>query len=225
MRQKNPQNILLFLTANTNNSQNIDKKEYRAGTGNVIVLDKQKEVEEAAIDLTAKEGDFTVEFIPHDIKMTHDKKQVWVTANASQEQLQAMSKALVEKTKRDVHVMMATDQIVVIDTNTDKIISRIQIGVGLGLADLIIGKDSKYAYVAAEEGNAIYKVNTSTHKVDLIQLPPESKPHQLALSTDGTKLYARNQANSNVYFISTRTNEVRNQEGIEETKSLNWSGH
>lgn len=218
-------NSSLILNKYVDNFQDTDKKEYRAGTGKVVVVDIEKNQEITSIDLSAMEESFIIKFYPHDITMTDDKKQVWVTASAQQEQIQAITKELVEKTKRDQHVMMATDQIIVIDTTTDKIINRIPIGVRLDLADLIITPDNRYAYVTAEAGNAIYKIDTSTHKVDLIQLPPESKPHQLAFATDGTKLYARNSANKNTFLISIKTNEIKSQEDGEDIRSLNWSQH
>jgi DNA-binding beta-propeller fold protein YncE len=207
----------------TNNSQNLNK-EYLVTEGKVTVLERQSKKEINAIDLSAKEEDFLIKFYPHDIAGVNDKKQVWVTASASQEEIQSMSKELVEKTKQDQHVMMATDQVIVIDTATDKIVKRIPIGVSLGLADIIIAPDNRNAYVTVE-ANAVYKVNMDTHKVELIQLPPESKPHQLALSADGTKLYTRNQANNNVFLISKKTNEVEKQENMDETKNLKWSSH
>lgn len=215
-----------FSTSNlqTNNTQNLDK-EYQLTEGKLTVLERQNKKEIATIDLSAKEEDFIIKFYPHDVTRVDDKKQVWVTASASQEEIQAMSKELVEKTKRDQHVMMATDQVIVIDTIADKIVKRIPIGVGLELADIIIASDNKNAYVTAEKANALYKVNRDTFKVDLIQLPPESKPHQLALSALGTELYAKNQLNGSVYLISTKTYEVKIQENTEKIKNLNWSGH
>jgi DNA-binding beta-propeller fold protein YncE len=208
----------------TNNIENLNK-EYQAGVGKVIVLGTQDKKEITAIDLSAKEGDFVVEFTPHNVAMADDKTALWVTASASQEQIQAMSKELVEKTKRDQHVMMATDQVISINTVTDKITKRVPIGVSLNLSDLILTQDGKNVYVTAERVNAIYRIDTSNYKVHLIQLPPESKPHQLALSADGTKLYVRSQTNNNVLLISTRANEVKNQADTEELKNLKWSGH
>ncbi|OGH20768.1 MAG: hypothetical protein A3D74_05590 [Candidatus Levybacteria bacterium RIFCSPHIGHO2_02_FULL_37_13] len=218
----------VFIWQKTNSTfvnQNTDNKEYRVGADKVIVFDTQNKKEITTIDLSAKEGDFLIKFTPHDVTITDGKKQIWITASASNEEIQAMSKKLVEKTKRDQHVMMATDQVISINPTTDKIAKRVPIGVSLDLADIILTPDGKYAYVSAETGNAIYKINTSTFKVQLIQLPSESKPHQLALSTDGAELYARNQADSNIYLISTKTNEVKNQEDTEETSNLNWSSH
>lgn len=206
------------------NSQNIEKKDYRVEEGIVIVLGRQNRKEITAIDLSAKEGDFLIKFYPHDITRVDGKNQIWVTASASQEEIQAMTKELVEKTQRDAHIMMATDQIIIIDTATDKIVKRIPIGVSLGLADIIIAPDNRNAYITVET-NAVYKVNINTHKVELIQLPPESKPHQIALSALGTELYTKNQVNGSVYLISTKTNEVTTQEDTEEIKNLKWSSH
>lgn len=208
-----------------NNSQSTDKKLYKASTEKVIVLRTQDKKEITAIDLSAKEGDFLIKFYPHDLIGVDNKKQIWVTASASQGEIQAISKKLVEKTKRDEHVMMTTDQIIVIDVVTDKIVKRIPIGVSLGLADIIIAPDNRNAYVTTERANAIYKVNIDTHKVNLIQLPPESNPHQLAFSSLGTELYARNEANGSVFLISTKTNEFKNQVDNEKTKNLKWSNH
>lgn len=199
----------------------LEEKEYKTGTETVIVVDTLKNKETAAIDLSAKEGDFTIAFNPHDITIIPNKEQVWVTATAPEEQFSALHREAAEH----IHVMVPSDQVLVINTETSKITKRINVGMQLGLADLILTPDGKQVFVAAEKGNAIYKINTSTYKVDLIQLPPESTPHQLALSVDGTKLYARNKANNKLYFISTKTGAVKNQEATEETRNLNWSGH
>lgn len=207
----------------TNNTQNLDK-EYQLSEGKITVLDRQSKKEIVEIDLAAKERDFLIKFYPHDITRVDDKNQIWVTASASQEEIQAMTTELVEKTQRDEHVMMATDQVIVVDTATDKIVKRIPIGVSLGLGDIIIAPDNRSAYVTVE-ANAVYKVSIDTHKVELIQLPPESKPHKLALSALGTELYTKNQVNGSVYLISTKTNEVKKQEDTEEIKSLKWSSH
>ncbi|QQS38791.1 hypothetical protein IPM62_05425 [Candidatus Woesebacteria bacterium] len=204
-----------------NNSQNIEKKEYKVREGKVIVLGRQNKKEITAIDLSAKEGEFTIKFTPHNITLIPDKKQIWLTATAPEEQFQAISKESLEH----IHLLMTSDQIFVVDTQTHNVAKRLNIGMQLGLTDLIISPDGKYAYTSAETGNAIYKINTSTYKVDLIQLPPESKPHQLALSAEGTKLYARNQTNNKMFLISISTNEVKNQNNNEETKSLRWSSH
>lgn len=207
----------------SNQTRNTDNKGYRAVENKIIVFDKQNKRELSAIDLSAKEGDFTIKFFPHDITMTPDKKYVWVTVTASQEQLQEMNNALLENAEGDHHIMMATDQIIVINAVTDKIVKRIQIGVNLGLTDLIFTTDAKYAYIAAETGNAIYKVNTISYKVELIQLPPASSPHELALSNDESKLYTRNATKSKTFLVATKTNEVilmRDRNGV---NNLNWS--
>lgn len=206
-----------------NNTQNLDK-EYQLAEGKITILDRHNKKEIATIDLAAKEGDFLIKFYPHDITTVDDKNQIWITVSASQEEIQTITKELVEKTQRDQHVMMATDQVIVIDKTLDKIVKRIPIGVSLGLADIIIAPDNRNAYVTVE-ASAVYKVNIDTHKVELIQLPPESKPHQLALSASGAELYTKNQVNGSVYLISTKTNEVKNLKDTEEIKNLRWSSH
>jgi len=204
-------------------NQNSNNKDYRLGSDKIIVFDTQDNREITTIDLSAKEGNFTIPFNPHDVILSPDKKNVWVTITAPQKQIQLMNKALVEKTEGDHHIMMATDQIAIINAVTDKIVRRIQIGVSLDVADLIFTPDSKSLYVAAETGNAIYKIDTKTFKVtDLIQLPPESNPHQLTISADDTKLYARNAAKNKTFLINTKTNAIQKSN---ETKALPWSSH
>lgn len=207
-----------------NAAKEIDKKKYQVKIGKVVVFDVYKNKEIGSVDISAKEENFNIEFNPHDIEIAPDKKSVWVSATASENQLNLLRKDLEQKSEGDRHIMTATDQIIVIDTTTDKIQKKIPIGVSLSLADLVISPDGKYVYVASEAGNAIYKVNMNTYKVDLIQMPPESKPHQLALSIDGTKLYTRNSVDNNTFLISTKTNEIKNIKD-EDARNLNWSMH
>lgn len=196
-------------------------KEYRPGVEKIHVINRHNKQEIAAIDLSVKEGDFTITFNPHHIVSSIDKKNIWVTASAPEEQYSTINR----EAKEHIHVMLPSDQIIVINSETNKITKRINIGTQLNLADLVFTPDGKQIFVAAEKGNAIYTVDTNTYKVNLIQLPTDSNPHQLALTRDGTKLYSKDNTNSKMFLIATRTKEVKNQTVTEEINNLTWSKH
>ena len=214
-----------MLWAKTNLSatnQDFLQKEYNAEKGYVVVVDEKGKRKLTRIDLSAKEDDFIIQFTPHQIRTFSDSNKVWLTASASEKQLSAINK----NSKEHLHLLTATDQVIVIDPKTNKITKRIPIGVRLGLSDFVFAPDGKFFYIAAEMGNAIYKVNTTTFKVeDLIQLPPESKPHQLAVSMDGKQLFMRDQKHAKLYRVLISTNKVEEVEDAEIAKNLNWSKH
>lgn len=196
---------------------------YEAGKNNVSVFDTTAKKEVTSIDLSAKEENITIELSPHDIQTTPNKQYVWVTASASQDQLSALHK----NAKEHTHLMMTSDQVIVIDPNTNKIKERIQMGNNIRLSDIVLTSDDKYAYITAEAGNAIYKINTQSYKVDMIQLPPESSPHAIALSEDATKLYTKDSTNNFIYTIATKNNKVISKTPVKETSTvpISWSNH
>ncbi len=203
---------------------NSEELVFKAVGNQVIIEDAKTNKEITSISLSSKEENITVELSPHDIQMAPSKQYVWVTASASQDQLSAFHR----NAKEHLHLMMTSDQVLVIDLSTNTVKERIQMGNNIHLGDLVFTPDNKSAYIAAETGNAIYKINTSNYKVEqMIQLQPESLPHEVALSKDATKLYTRNSKDSDIYVIATNTNKVISK--IKKNENLNeiisWSTH
>ncbi len=215
-----------FITVGQNTASlfmlNEKQLDYKAGKNNVIVVDtKQQQI--TSIDLSAKEGYTTVELSPHDIQTMSNNQFVWVTASASQDQLSALHK----NTKDHTHLMMTSDQLIIIDTNTNTIKERLQMGNNIRLSDIVLTPDDKYAYVSAESGNAIYKIDTNSYKIEMIELPPETRPHAIALSDDSTKLYTKNSTNSFIFTITTKNNKVNSKVSVKESSNIpiSWSNH
>ncbi len=215
--------ISLFIFSYTLES-NSEKYIFKTGKSRIIVEDANTNKEITSISLSSTEENITVELSPHDIQMTPSKKYVWVTASASQDQLSALHK----NAKEHLHLMMTSDQVLVIDLSTNTVKKRLQMGNNIHLSDLVFTPDNKYTYIAAEKGNAIYKINTSNYTVEqMIQLPPESLPHEMALSEDTESLYTRNSAGSNIFVISTKNDKLISKMKANDAlvKSINWSTH
>lgn len=206
------------LNQQSNNPQNLEK-EYRIAEGKVFVLEKQSKKEITTIDLSTKEGDFTINYTPHFTKLAKDKKFLWLTASAPKKQFASIEKRVEDHT----HLLAVSDQVIVIDTETNKIIKKIGIGMQLGVRDLIFTPDENTVYIAAETGMSVYKINTSNYKVDLIQLPIESFPHQLSISYDGKKIYAKSKDNKKVFLIEN--DKVIESNDNEVNNNLSWSKH
>jgi YVTN family beta-propeller protein len=158
-----------------------------------IVSEKQRKVIRK-IDLTLEVGEEKVAYMPHNVEVAPDNKSVWITANAMD--MDSHKTSFLEIPKAHAHgddseeEMNASDQVIVIDPLTDKIVRRIDIGPGLHLAHVSLTPDSKYAIVTAQEGGIIYRINAQDYKIEKeTKTEPGAEPHGLRISPDGKTAY------------------------------------
>lgn len=197
---------------------------YKAEDNKIIVFDSRFNRELTSIDLTAKEGEFRIPLSPHVVQIAPNGQNIWVTASASQDQLSALHK----NTKDHTHLLMTSDQVIIIDPTTKKIKERLQMGNNISISDIVFTQDSKFAYISAKSGNALYKINASTFKIDqMIELPPQTLPHEVAISTDNKKVYTKSSETNDIFVISTMTNKIISKMNSKDplVKDIQWSNH
>lgn len=148
----------------------------------------------------------SLSFTAHNVQVSPDGKTVWVTANAGvhdehDEEKNSTSDENMESTMQDMGMpkmtehadvsesMTQSDEVIVIDRETDSIIKRIPLAPKAHLAHVVLAPDGKYAYVTAQEGNAIYKIDTATYVIKKIDLPLNSGPHGFRIDSTGKKAY------------------------------------
>ena len=107
--------------------------------------------------------------MPHNVQVAPDGETVWVTVNAMHE---------------------GEDQLVVISTETDKILSSVALGSDLHLAHVVLSPDSQWAYATSQESDALFIVDADDYSLErTIPLPEDAEPHGLRLSPDGKMAY------------------------------------
>lgn len=160
------------------------------GEGAVGVIDGNKNKLVKTISLT-DERTGTM-YMPHNVQVSSDGSVVWVTANAMDER-EHQSFRFIEKAQADEgHEDSETesDQLVVIDPETDMIVRRIPIGIGQHLAHVVQSSADSAVFVAAQETDMIYVVDAdSMTLIRSIELPAGSGPHGMRVSPDNMTLY------------------------------------
>ncbi|MBM3202435.1 YncE family protein [Candidatus Woesearchaeota archaeon] len=164
------------------------------GEGKIAVFDTATRSLLRHIDLAYERHGMVMSVSPHNIQVAPDGKTVWVTANGSHGDHGGKPAATGHEEDGDGphgRVMEApTDEVLVIDPETDAIIRRIPIGQALHLAHVVLTPDSSTAYVTAQNENAIYTLDARHYTVTgKIQAPTGSQPHGLRVAPDGSKAY------------------------------------
>ena len=164
------------------------------GAGDIVAVDPKNKKIKNRIVLYRYEGGKKINYMPHNVQVAPDKKTVWVTANAVAEN---------KHTQHSLRFIPAThahathhkdrdpsDEVIVIDPKTEKIIKRLPLGSDLHLAHIDLTPNSSYALVASQKKNEIYKINTRTMSLaNTIKLDDDAEPHGLRLSMDGKRAY------------------------------------
>lgn len=183
------------------------------GEGKIAVIDTQNKVVVKRIDLSSNGNMGEVSFMPHNVQVAPNGKTVWVTANAMEEMSHAQNslfsipKAYADEGDENA---MTEDEAIVIDPRTDAIIKRIPLGLGLHLSHVALTPDSKYAIVASQEKNLVYKINTITYAIEKqVTLAENSGPHGLRISPDGKTAYIAMLSGKNMGVLDIATLAVR----------------
>ena len=168
---------------------NPDTKLYVAieGEGKIAVIDTAKNKVLRNIDLSKDHDGGKLAYAPHNVQVAPDGKSVWVTANAGSHMEHS---SIVPVAHAHGEAGSGPDEVIVINTKNDRIESRIQIGMGVHLAHVVLTPDSKTAYVTAQKEGVVYKINAESYAIEKkITAPPGSEPHGLRISTDGQSAY------------------------------------
>lgn len=181
--------VTAFLFFNKNkteifNSSNftIQDKIYVAaeGAGQIDVVSMKSNAVINKIDIYSEAHGVKTPLMPHNVQVAPDNKSIWVTANFM-------------NMGGDADIMegmIMSDEIIVIDPLRDEIIKRIEMGVGLHLAHIVLTSDSKYAIAVAQTKGAIYKIDAKTYEVvGEINTREGDGPHGLRISPDGKIAY------------------------------------
>ncbi len=134
--------------------------------GSISIIDLKDSLKTTSIDLIDSSGN---NFLPHNVQAAPDGKSVWVTAENS----------------------IKTNQLIVIDPNTDTIRQRVQLGKNLHLAHVVLDDESKNVFVTAEETNEVIQLDAATYQVvRKFDLGAGYTPHGLRYPHD--QLYVAN---------------------------------
>lgn len=161
--------------------------------GEIAVLSAKDRSVIRKIDLSAEIGGMKIGFMPHNVQVAPDNKSVWVTANAVVEMkmsFRVLPRAEADTGHGEEQGIKISDQIIVIDPLTDKIIKRIEIGSESHLSHISLTSDSNYAITASQAKGIVYKINTKTYEVEKeINTKKGGEPHGLRISPDGKTAY------------------------------------
>ena len=98
-----------------------------------------------------------------------------------------------------------TNNVSVIDTGTDTLVTNITVGpTPYGIA---IAPSSRRLYVTNQGSNSVSVIRTATNRV-VANISVGSSPIAVAVTPDGTRAYVVNQVSNNVSVIDTATNTV-----------------
>ncbi|MBD8498384.1 YncE family protein [Paenibacillus arenosi] len=106
-----------------------------------------------------------------------------------------------------VFVCLNTNNVVVIDTATDSIITTINLSPSTGVFDIAITPDGTKAYVSASTTNEIRVINTITNALmNNATIPLGNGPRSIAITPDGTKAYITTFSENIVHVFDLKTN-------------------
>lgn len=181
----------------------VSEKVYIAveGESRIAVLDPATQTVTNTIDLSERMDGVIHEFSPHNVQVAPDGKSVWVTANYGQ--------GGHDDDGGHGHEAEVSDQVIMIDPNTDTILKRIPIALNAHLAHIVVTKDGSFAYATGQEKGIVYKIDTRSFEIsEEIEAPRGSEPHGLRLSPDGTSAYIALLQGKGLGILDLNTNDL-----------------
>ncbi len=186
------------------------------GDGFIAVVDPIKQKVISKISLAVEHDGGILPYAPHNVQVAPDMRSVWVTANSGSHQGHA-SRVVPEANAHGEEKEAGddSDEVIVIDPITDRIIKRIPIERGIHLAHVSITPDSKTAIVTAQTKGVIYKINAETFEIEKRifvpavgpeKTPPE--PHGVRVSPDGKTAYIANFGGKSLGILDIASNEL-----------------
>ncbi|MEK7691320.1 MAG: YncE family protein, partial [Bdellovibrionota bacterium] len=160
--------------------------------GTISVINPRTNRVEATIDTMKSHGSEMEMFMPHNVQVAPNGKTVWVTAPP------------METMNKDVGL---SDEVIVISSKTNKIVRRIPLGKDLHLAHVVLDGESRYAFVTAFKGDAVFRIDAKTYKViDTYRLSEGSGPHGARLC--GGLLFVAELDGNALAVIDTQTGAI-----------------
>ncbi len=169
---------------------NVTEKVYIAveGEGRVAVIDPASKKQIKSIDLSLEHDGEKMLYAPHNVQVSPSGKEVWVTANLGVHDHMSNSWFL---PRAEAHGNEdPTDEVIVISTQRDTILARIAVAPNVHLAHVVFSPDGSFAYVTAQKGDTLYKINTTSRAFEgTVSFPVGAEPHGLRISPDGKFAY------------------------------------
>ncbi len=186
-------------------------KIYVAAEGNstIAVIDPIDQQKIGEISLSIEHDGGFLPFAPHNVQASPDGLRIWVTANAGSHQNHSGSELIPRALAHGDAPGDDDDQLVFIDPFTDKITGRLPLGTGLHLAHIVFTPDSRYAYVTAQKGDKIYKINVESLTVEKeITTPVGSEPHGLRIDPAGHTAYVAMLGSKSLGRLDLTTDQI-----------------
>lgn len=140
----------------------------------------------AVVDLAEQHPDGRVSFTPHNVQGSPDGRTVWVTAPP--------------RPTAVGHGHAGGEQAIIIDTATDAVVGRVDLGAEQHVAHVVMDAVSEFAYVSANEANAVIQVNMATRAVERrFDLGTGRGPHGMRLCNG--LLYVANLAGNSMAVL------------------------
>ncbi|MCC7429698.1 YncE family protein [bacterium] len=177
--------VFSLISCSNENEETVTDAVYVADEngGTVSVIDALKNKKVTAIDLTEN----SVMFMPHNVQVAPDGNSVWVTGMPMSENV--------------------SEQVIVINPETNKIIKRINLGTEQHLAHVVLDSESAFAFVIANESNQVIKINAkSLQEVLRYDLGADHEPHGIRYHNG--KLFVANMGAKSVSIVDVATSLI-----------------
>lgn len=135
---------------------------------------------------------------PHNVQVSPDGQQVWVTNNG--EPVPAAAASHQGMGKEEHQAMGRAGAVWVIDASTDAVVAKIP--VGLHPAHVVLTPDGRFAYVTNGGDNTLSVIDASTQR-RVSTIAVGQFPHGIRFSPDGTQAYVANLKGGTVSVVDT----------------------
>ncbi len=179
-------------------------------SGTVSVIDAASNQRLHVVEISYREGDMVMTLAPHNVQVAPDGKTVWVTAPMPMGI--ANDGGACDGACAPLTDMKMDEEVVVLDAVTDQVIARIPIpakasNLMLHLAHVVLDKDSRFAYVTANYGSLIIKIDARTYKeVARFELGADRGPHGMRMC--GGQLFVANMYTKSLGIVDPVSGKV-----------------
>lgn len=167
--------------------------------GTISVIDSTSVTVSKTIDLMSRSRTKMTMFMAHNVQVSSDKKTVWVTAvTMGDDELRIQGEG---------HGGTGDDEVIVIDSQADRILKRIPLGKELHLAHVVVDEQNKNVYVTANKTDEIFQIDAVTYQVvNKFQLSKGSGPHGAGMC--GDNLYVAKMGSNGLAVLNTKSGKV-----------------
>lgn len=138
---------------------------------------------------------------PHNVQVSPDGKQIWVTNNG--EPGKAVDKMPSDPSPKPGHAAMTgAGAVWVIDASTGTVVAKIP--VGMQPAHVVMASDGRTAYVANGGEDTVSVVDTGAQRI-VQTIPVGTMPHGMRISPDGKQVWVANLKGGTVSVIDTES--------------------